>query len=80
MSSNNQVIILKNNKNPLGNLKFEVHENICVDNDFEPDDETLIKRFNSFKKALIFAKKYCNEYPYVEYGYTIYDSCLEGMK
>ena len=71
MSANNQVVILKKKE------KFEAHINNCVDNDFESPEETLLKRFNSVLHALRFANEYCNEYPYVEYGYHIDDSCLE---
>lgn len=74
MSTNNEVIILKNKKG-----KFEIHENFCVDNDFEPDKDTLLK----IKDTLIEAIKYANEYcrtEIVEYGYEIDDSCLEGKK
>ena len=53
MSANNQIIILKKNE------KFEVHENLCVDSDFESSEETLLKRFNSVLHALRFANEYC---------------------
>ena len=56
---------------------FEVHENLCVDNEFNPTGETLISRHENLIKAIKQAKNYCNTYPYVEYGYTIGDSCLE---
>jgi len=69
MSSNNQLIILKEKD-------FEVHENLCYDNDFEASKETLLKKFKTLKEAIRFANEYCNEYPYVEYGYHICDSCL----
>ena len=73
MSSNNQLIILKKKQ-------FEVHENLCVDNDFKSNKKTLLKKFKKFSDAIRFAKQYCDEYPYVEYGYHICDSCLEGLE
>lgn len=78
MSSNNQVIILKNNKHR--KKPFEVHENMCVDNDFKPSGKTIISRHESLIKAIKEAKAYCNVYPYVEYGFTINDSALEETK
>ena len=71
MSSNNQVIITKKNK------KFEVHENLCVDNDFESNANSFLKSFLTLEEAVKYANKYCNEYPFVEYGYHICDNCLE---
>lgn len=78
MSVNNQVIILKNDKHK--RKPFEVHENLCVDNEFEPDGETILKRFSTLIESIRYAKEYCNEYPYVEYGFTIYDSALKSHK
>jgi len=75
MSTNNKVVILKcdlHKKKP-----FEVHENLCVDNEFEPNGRTILKRFSTLIEAIKYAKDYCNEYPYVEYGFTIYDSALK---
>lgn len=77
MSSNDQLIILKNEKRKKD--KFEVHHDPCVDNVFIPKYKgykTLLKRFLTLIEAIKFAKEYCNEYPYVEYGFTIYDSAL----
>lgn len=74
MSSNNQLIIMKV-KN-----EFCVFHDLCVDNDFEPSKDTLLKKEDTLEKAIRFANEYCNEYPYVEYGYYIDDSCLEEKK
>jgi len=70
MSTNNQLIIIKKKE-------FEVHENLCVDNDFEPSKDTLLKKFKTLKEAIKFANEYCNEWPGVEYGYWISEECLE---
>jgi len=75
MSINNQVIILRNKK--WKNNQFEVHENLCVDNDFEPTGNTILKRFRKLKEAIKYANEFCNEFPYVEYGVHICDSALE---
>ena len=72
MSANNQLIILKNKEG-----EFEIHENGCVDNDFEPDKESLLKKRDTLIESIKYAKEYCNEYPYVEYGFTISNSALE---
>jgi len=72
MSSNNQLIILKNSKG-----KFEVHHNLCIDNPFIPDKHSLLKTELNLVDAIKFSKDYCNEYPYVEYGFTVDDSCLK---
>ena len=74
MSTNNELILIKEGKN------FEVHENLCVDNNFEPDKSTLLKSFPALEEAIKYANEYCAEYPYVEYGYHIDGSCLEGAK
>ena len=71
MSTNNQLVILK------GKKFIEVHENLCVDNDFYSNKETLLKKFKTLKQAIKYANKYCNEYPYVEYGYYVEDNCLK---
>ncbi len=71
MSSNNQLIILKENK------KYEVWENHCVDNEFDKKTSTRLSFQTSLKKAIIFANKYCGEFPYVEYGYHVDGSCLK---
>lgn len=71
MSTNNQLIILKKGE------YFEVHENLCVDNDFIPSKETLLKRLKTLVIAIRFANMYCKIYPGVEYGYYIKDSCLK---
>ena len=71
MSTNNQLVILKNKE------LFEVHENLCVDNTFHPTKQSLLGEFITLQKAIEFANKYCNEYPYVEYGYYIQDNCLK---
>lgn len=74
MSSNDQIVILKKKGT------FEVHHNLCVDNDFKSSKKSLLEEFKSLKEAVVFAKKFCNEWPYVEYGYEIHDNCLGGMK
>ena len=71
MSSNNQLVILKKKG------KFEIHENFCIDNEFKSSNKTLLKKEDTLIKAIRFAKKYCNEYPYVEYGYIIMESALK---
>jgi len=71
MSTNNELFIIKENG------EFEVHENLCVDNDFESDKESLLKSFPTLQKAIKYANEYCNEWPGVEYGYHICDSCLD---
>ena len=75
MSTNNQLIITKSKRHK--NSLFEVHENLCVDNEFKPNKNTLLKKFKTLQEAIRFANKYCNEYPGVEYGYHILDNCLE---
>ena len=69
MSSNNQIVICKKKE-------FEVHENLCVDNEFNPNKNTLLKKFKTLIGAIKYANKYCNEFPYVEYGYKIWGSAL----
>jgi len=63
--SNNQVIIIEQKKD------FCIYENLCVDNDFFPTKENLIHTSKSLREAIKWAGNYCNEYPYVEYGYVI---------
>ena len=70
MSSNNQLIILKEKD------KFEVHENPCVDNEFIPNEETLLESHLTLDEAIKYANDYCKKWPEVEYGYRIDDSCL----
>ena len=74
MSTNNQLVILKKGK------KYCVHENFCVDNPFQPAKCNLLESFDTLEDAVSFANKYCNEWPYVEYGYYISDSCLSKKK
>jgi len=74
MSANNQVIILKNKEFKL--KQFEVHEHFSVDNFFEPNRKTLLKRFKTLIKAIKYANEYCRE-NMVEYGVYVGDSCLE---
>ena len=62
MSSNNQLIILKNKKK-----QFEIHHNLCVDNDFMPSKESLLKIKDKLEDAIKFTNKYCRE-NIVEYG------------
>lgn len=71
MSVNNQLVIIKKRD------KFCVYENLCVDNDFIPDEESLLKSSLTLNKAIKYANEYCQEYPDVEHGYSIDDSCLE---
>ena len=65
MSSNNQVVILKKEG------KYEIHHHLCVDNDFEPSEDSLLRKEDSLVEAIKYAQKFCNKYPYVEYGYSI---------
>lgn len=65
MSSNNQLVIIEIKK------LFEIHHNLCVDNPFKPSKRTLLATKKSLREATKFTEEYCNEYPYVEYGYTI---------
>ena len=74
MSTNNELIILKNDKHK--RKPFEVHENFCVDNEFEASGSTILERFETLIDAISFANDYCNEWPGVEYGYHIDESCL----
>ena len=72
MSANNELLIIKENN------EFCVYENLCVDNDFIPDEESLLKSFLTLPEAIKYANDYCQEYPGVEYGYSIDNNCLEG--
>lgn len=74
MSSNDQVVIIKKD-----NL-FEVHHDCCVDNDFEPDKESLLKVEDNLIDAIRYAAGFCNAWPYVEYGYMVDNSCLVKQK
>ena len=71
MSSNNQLIILKNRQG-----QIEVHENLCVDNDFKSSKETLLKIKDKLNSAIRFANKYMQKED-VEYGYHIMESALK---
>ena len=71
MSTNNQLIILKNKKG-----QIEIHENMCVDNDFKPTKETLLKTKDKLNSAIRFANKYMQKED-VEYGYYITESALK---
>ena len=68
MSSNNQIIILKENG------KFQVHENHCVDNEFKPSKDTLLKELKTLEWAVKFAQEYQKE-NLVEYGIYISPTC-----
>ena len=68
MSSNNQLIILKENG------KFQVHENLCMDNPFKPSKNTLLKELKTLEWAVKFAQKYQRE-NLVEYGTYISPTC-----
>jgi len=70
MSTNNELIILKNKEG-----EFEIHENLCVDNDFEPDNDSLLTKETCLEDAIRFSNKYCQE-EIVEYGYSVGESCL----
>lgn len=65
MSSNNQIIIMK-----VKRKGYEVHENCCVDNDFEPNEETLIGKAKTLEKAVKIANKYMED-NLVEYGIAV---------
>ncbi len=71
MSTNNQLIIIKKKGN------FEVHENLCVDNDFESSEETMLKEFKTIEDSLKFCNKYMKE-NIVEYGIYAHPSCWEN--
>jgi len=73
MSSNNQIVILK--KKGL----FEVHENLCVDNDFVPTRKTRLIIKNTLKKAYLYAQDYEKE-NVIEYGIYVNPECLEKGK
>jgi hypothetical protein len=53
---------------------------MCVDNDFQTSKKSLLSKENTLIKAIKYAQAYCNEYPYVEYGYVISNNCLGGKK
>ena len=74
MSTNNQLIILKNKKG-----EFEIHEDLCVDNEFEPENESLLTKESCIEDAIRFANDYCSK-NVVEYGYHIDGSCLNKIK
>jgi len=69
MSSNDMLVILK--KKGL----FEIHHDLCVDNEFKSNKSTLLSKKSDLIEAIKFAKDYCNE-EMVEYGYSIHDNCL----
>ena len=71
MSSNNQLVILKNKKG-----EFEVHYNLCVDNEFIPTKQSLLIKEDNLISAIRFANDYCRK-EMIEYGYYIDNSCLE---
>lgn len=71
MSANNELIIIKNTKG-----KFEIHENICIDNDFISTKNNLLEVCNTLQEAIKFCNQYMRE-EVVEYGYHICDNCLE---
>lgn len=70
MSTNNQLIIIKQ-----GSL-FCVHEDLCVDNDFKPTNESLLYKAKTLKQAVEWANEYCKR-EIVEYGTKISDECWE---
>ena len=66
MSANNQLIIKRRCKTG----KWDIYENLCVDNDFDTKKEKPIKTEVSLIKAI----KWCNDYMkenIVEYGYYV---------
>ena len=77
MSANNQLIIYKPKKHK--NSKFEVHHNLCVDNDWKYNKRDILEKFDTLENAIKFANNYCKK-EIVEYGYSIDDSCLEENK
>jgi len=70
MSTNNQVVIIEKEDG------FYLYENPCVDDDFVPSARTLLVRTKTLREAIKSAQRFCNTYPYVEYGYTI--QLMEG--
>ena len=74
MSSNNQVIIVKNTKGI-----FQIHENLCVDNEFTPNKESLLRSEDTLELALKFAYGYCSK-EIVEYGVYVSSSCYQGAE
>ena len=69
MSSNNELVIIKKRVRISNKFIYEVYLNLCVDNLFKPNKKTLLKTFKNILNAIRFAQKYCNEWPYIEYGY-----------
>lgn len=65
MSSNNQIVIIKNSEG-----KFEVHHHLCVDNDFVLTDDSLLFETNTLEMAIKTANKFMEE-NIVEYGLNI---------
>jgi len=61
MSANNQLVIIKKGK------FFELHENLCYDNDFKPDKYSLIKKDKDLYKIIKYARNYTINH-IVEYG------------
>ncbi len=70
MSTNNQLIIKKKKG------YFEVHHQLCVDNDFQPNKGSLLSKFKSLQEAIKFCNRYIRKEP-VEYGYYILENCLK---
>ena len=73
MSSNDMLMILKKKGN------FEIHHDLCVDNNFTPRKSSLVRIEKTLIEAIKFANEYCEE-EIVEYGYHIQDSCLKEVK
>lgn len=65
MSSNNQVVIIERRKG------YYIYINNCVDNDFIASKSNFLYKTDNLKEAIKWAESYCNEYPYVEYGYRV---------
>jgi hypothetical protein len=56
MSANNQVIIIEKDKT------YEVHENMCIDNEFKPSKDTMLTRKRDLVKAIKIAQNVGAEY------------------
>ena len=69
MSANNELVILVRKK-------IEVHINFCVDNDFVPSQNTLLKKFDELLNAIRYANNYCDE-KMIEYGFRLDYSCFD---
>ena len=66
MSSNNQIVVMKTKKG------YEIFHNLCVDNDFVPEDNDIIGKANTMEEAVEIAIKFIRE-NIVEYGINFID-------